>query len=215
MRIGLAPGMSFTLFCGRAVVLDQLRDRYFALSPRLSAALGDIGAGASCDPNAIDRLRNLGVLDDADRPIEAVRHQAAHASALEVRKEASPRDCSVASVSFAVLRARLESRPGRLAAVLHARQRRICAKGARADPVKAASMAGAFDAARAWLPLPRVCLTDSLALSAILIKAGVSHHLLFGVRLDPFYAHAWVEADGVVLSDCLDTIAGLNPILVA
>lgn len=49
------------------------------------------------------------------------------------------------------------------------------------------------------------CLIRSLALTAILCRKGVRADLCFGVIDLPFQAHAWVEADGLVVNEPLST----------
>lgn len=67
--------------------------------------------------------------------------------------------------------------------------------------VKPAKALARFADWRPWYPARNVCLFDSLALSRFLQCAGVRFELAFGVRLAPFAAHCWVEAEGVVLND--------------
>ncbi len=50
------------------------------------------------------------------------------------------------------------------------------------------------------------CLPRSLALAYVLRHAGIEAEVCFGVRQFPFYAHAWVEANGRVLNDEITTI---------
>jgi hypothetical protein len=57
-------------------------------------------------------------------------------------------------------------------------------------------------------------LLDSLALLAFLRQRGLYADLVFGVIRQPFAAHCWVQARGVVLNDRLDRVAEFTPILV-
>lgn len=45
------------------------------------------------------------------------------------------------------------------------------------------------------------CLLNSLSLVNFLSYYGVGSTLFFGVKLEPFQAHAWVEHDGILLAD--------------
>ena len=58
------------------------------------------------------------------------------------------------------------------------------------------------------------CLTDSLALASFLSRRSVSWQLVFGVKLDPFAAHCWLQDDGAVLNDAADSVSTFTPILV-
>ena len=42
---------------------------------------------------------------------------------------------------------------------------------------------------------------------------GIAATWTFGVRLAPFGAHCWIEYEGAVLNDHLETVAGFSPIL--
>jgi len=60
------------------------------------------------------------------------------------------------------------------------------------------------------------CLTQSLALQFLLIRAGRSSQLHLGVKKDPqtgFQAHAWVEHGGCTLLSTPSEIVGYSPIL--
>jgi transglutaminase superfamily protein/coenzyme PQQ synthesis protein D (PqqD) len=45
------------------------------------------------------------------------------------------------------------------------------------------------------------CLLRSLQLARALAQVGIKADICFGVRQDPFSAHAWVEAEGQLVSD--------------
>ncbi len=57
------------------------------------------------------------------------------------------------------------------------------------------------------------CMFRSLFLLKFLIMRGVAADWVFGVRLCPFKAHCWIERDGVILNDHLDTILEYRRIL--
>lgn len=54
---------------------------------------------------------------------------------------------------------------------------------------------------RPWYPRKTVCLFDSLALARFLILSGHRIELVFGVRVNGFAAHCWVEAGGAIVND--------------
>ncbi len=66
------------------------------------------------------------------------------------------------------------------------------------DPISAAL---AFRNARRFIPLRGNCLSYSLALMHWLAAEGESASLVFGVKLDPFAAHCWVQSGDVLLND--------------
>lgn len=58
------------------------------------------------------------------------------------------------------------------------------------------------------------CLSSSIALTRFLARRNLYPHLVLGVRMAPFAAHAWVQADDLVLNDTVDMASRYTPILV-
>ncbi|MCG1042044.1 lasso peptide biosynthesis B2 protein [Mycetohabitans sp. B8] len=52
-----------------------------------------------------------------------------------------------------------------------------------------------------FYPRPTKCLEWSVALTLLCARAGLAAKLVIGVQSFPFYAHAWSEAEGVVIGD--------------
>lgn len=63
------------------------------------------------------------------------------------------------------------------------------------------AICGAVERACVLYPKKAVCLQRSAVLTCMLRRAGIPAHMVVGVRIMPFLAHAWVEADGTVLND--------------
>ncbi|PXA86225.1 lasso peptide biosynthesis B2 protein [Nostoc sp. 3335mG] len=78
---------------------------------------------------------------------------------------------------------------------------------------RAVAFAQAYDRARLRIPISRICLRDSAALFALLSRRGIDCQLIFGVQLDPFKAHCWVQSGSTILSDTLDSARSMRPIL--
>jgi hypothetical protein len=57
------------------------------------------------------------------------------------------------------------------------------------------------------------CLLDSLVLVDFLSRYGIFPTLVFGVKLMPFCAHAWVQHDTYVLTSTPWYVQGFQPIL--
>ena len=55
-------------------------------------------------------------------------------------------------------------------------------------------------------------VADSLALAQALWCRGIAADVFFGVRLNPFAAHAWVQQDNLLLSDPLNIVADYRPV---
>ena len=77
-----------------------------------------------------------------------------------------------------------------------------------------ARLAGRFRAARSLVPIPPICLQDSIALAFWLARRSACPALVFGAKLDPFSAHCWVQTDALVLNDAPDTVSQFAPVLV-
>lgn len=58
------------------------------------------------------------------------------------------------------------------------------------------------------------CLRWSIAMARYLARYGAYPKLVFGIRMQPFGAHAWIQADDVVLNDSADHASQYAPILV-
>jgi hypothetical protein len=74
--------------------------------------------------------------------------------------------------------------------------------------------ATAFCAARRWVPIRPICLLDSLALLQFLGRRRLPADLVFGVKLNPFSAHCWVQAGDVILNDHVEFAQRHTQILV-
>jgi hypothetical protein len=61
-----------------------------------------------------------------------------------------------------------------------------------------------FHALRPFYPRDYLCLFDSLALIEFLAHWHICPNWAFGVTIDPFKAHCWVQAGTTVLSDSLN-----------
>lgn len=59
----------------------------------------------------------------------------------------------------------------------------------------------AIGRAAVWYPRPALCLPRSAVATWLFRRRGVPAVMVIGVRKMPFYAHAWVEVDGVVVND--------------
>lgn len=75
-------------------------------------------------------------------------------------------------------------------------------RGAEGIEAMASELCRAVDSARRHHPRHVECLPRSAALTCVIrLLAGKNAKVVIGVRRPPFAAHAWVEVDGVVVSD--------------
>jgi hypothetical protein len=73
-----------------------------------------------------------------------------------------------------------------------------------------AEVLAAVDRASVYYPRQAKCLLRSVVATCLLRKNGVPAQMVIGCRHTPFYAHAWVEVDGIVVND-QDKVKSLYP----
>ncbi len=123
------------------------------------------------------------------------------------------KNLSACLIACAAASAMLSSRS--LAANVARVGRRRARRGVDVEISQTRRLISAFAIARAFYPRQKSCLFESLALIEFLAGAGAFPNWTFGVRSDPFGAHCWVETEGVVLNDGLETTRAFAPIFSA
>lgn len=215
----LQSHVSYGFIGDRPVFLDLARDRYLALPPSIEQAFRHLRAlnepvlpegtdsdlllgtglfrasslrGHGLKPAAVPRC-SVSLLDETARPragLPAILR--ARASIRRARKQLASR--SLLEIVHAIRESRFGARP--------------VGNGAAAEDATRL-----FLAARALVPAERSCLVDSLALLDWLGDEASSATLVFGVRLDPFAAHCWLQIDRLLLTDAADAIGAFGPVL--
>lgn len=82
-----------------------------------------------------------------------------------------------------------------------------------ADNARITNLFGIFRMLRPYYPRRYLCLFDSLALLHFLARYGVFPQWVYGVKLEPFGAHCWVQAGGLVVNDIIDNVRTFTPIM--
>jgi len=67
----------------------------------------------------------------------------------------------------------------------------------------------AIEAAARWTLLPVQCLERAAVTTCLFRTFGYDAAFVIGVRRTPFYAHAWTELDGAVLTDPAERVREL------
>jgi len=214
----LHPHVSYGLVGDRAVFLDLRRDRYLALDRRAEDAFQALrtavepvlppGAGRDAllatglfregslsgrmAPADVPRLTNS-VLDECNMPPSGLAGPLrAWACVSRARKRLGT--WTLYDIVGALRDDRHAAKPrGELSAAEHA--------------------ARAFLSARALCPIERSCLLDCLAMLDRLGDKSGHARLVFGVRLNPFGAHCWLQTERKLLTDAHDTIGEFVPVL--
>jgi hypothetical protein len=70
-----------------------------------------------------------------------------------------------------------------------------------------------FQTLRPYYPRPYLCLFDSLALLYFLARYRVFPQWVYGVKLEPFSAHCWIQVGDRVVNDIIDNVRGYTPIM--
>jgi hypothetical protein len=70
-----------------------------------------------------------------------------------------------------------------------------------------------FQTLRPYYPRPYLCLFDSLALLHFLARYDVFPLWVYGVTLEPFNAHCWIQAGDFVVNDTVDNVCNYTPIM--
>jgi hypothetical protein len=81
------------------------------------------------------------------------------------------------------------------------------------DPQSARLAVTFFFRLRALFPKNYLCLFDSLALLEFLAAYSIFPHWVFGVRVEPWAAHCWIQQRDFILNDDVEEISDYIPIL--
>lgn len=214
----LEPHVGYGLVDGRAVFLDLRRDRYVALERTLeesfrrlrSASEPALPAGADADALLATGLFRRTCLRVRSQPAPAETPSASLLDEPDTRRPGWV-DTLRAWATVAQTRRRLAGQP-LLEIVDRLRESRRYPRPP-GDATATEDAARLFLAARAFVPVPRACLLDALAMLDWLgdVAGGVT--LVFGVRLDPFGAHCWLQTDRLLLTDAHDTVGMFVPVM--
>jgi hypothetical protein len=76
-----------------------------------------------------------------------------------------------------------------------------------------ARIVATFHSLRKHYPRRHRCLFDSLALVEFLASYRIFPQWVFGVRMEPFGAHCWVQENAWVLNDTVENVQAYTPIM--
>jgi hypothetical protein len=210
-----APLVSFCMIGREAVFLDLRRDRYFRIGGLARDALDRLIADpAGLASDEAERLRRTGLFVETSTASEVGPTEAAEIRTSLV-EEATARRSRVGLLPELVARlamTRLALRRGRLPRLVdEARYARAILPATRPTTQE---LTRDWIALRPLVPFAPNCLLDSFSLAAFLRARGAAPGIVFGVKLDPFGAHCWVQHEDIVLNDSVGNAADFTPILV-
>lgn len=211
----LTPGVGFCEAGGELVFLDLTRDKYLSLRGKDRVAFDRLRAGKAVDSDAMTRLSVTGLIVrcDAATRIEPSR------AVVPLQDLASGEDVAFSlamsvRTALALRSARRAMRPTAIGATIGKIAKAKRRLGVAGDESAVVDIAQRFAACRWLVPVPTRCLIDALALDHILLSRRLATTLVFGVRLDPFAAHCWLQTPETVLTGTSAEARNYTPILV-
>lgn len=205
-------------FCGgRAVFLDVQADRYFCLPFAAEAAFIRVAAGrmVAGDEDRLHALISRGLLIDDPQSPGLGAPLALTAPSGDLLAEPDPArlsDSMLALVQEARVAWRLRRTPFQNIIEEVAGRAANVAIGADADH----RVRRIVSAAASLSPTIRAadrCLVRAIALHALCCRHGIHPKLVFGVRVNPFGAHCWVQLEDKILVGDFEQVRLFTPIL--
>lgn len=205
MHYRLREGLHWCECAGRIVFLDLVEDRYSCLPPHSTGTFLRLAGGqGSCDqPEWLRALIVRGMMVETrtasrwDSPVRVAPlsgdfvHEPYPAPSLVGLVQAATRQLGwgllVRTRPLADIVKRLES------------QARPAGPAGRSAEERIGQIISAFAAVSGVLPAENRCLVRALALHSLCCGLGIGPALVFGVRMNPFRAHCWVQLGGKVL----------------
>jgi len=213
---GLRDELYFCVANGRLVFLDLVADRYFCVHYDTEDAflrLTHGGRHTAGNEDALSPLLSNGLLlRGKGRPIRSVTIEPGSRSFRPDRDDAISRldfiDGIIAQV-WAAQRLKTLS----LQRVLTQVRQRKAKRPIKTQPPTAPTL-NAFLLTRRVIKTRDRCLRWSVAMVDYLARRGSYPELILGVRMSPFFAHAWVQEGDDILNDDVDHVSQYTPILV-
>lgn len=207
--------LSFGLVGSRPVFMDERHDSYFLLEEGMEAEFLDlIKDDGSLEAEGSANLRSaLGADNGSHRILLAQPPHAGRSLLDEIAAVPRPgiRDALTVALLLRRVRSAIAKRP--IGDILHDLSQDAAKLQRGTGEVDVVRDAARFIAARRLVPHPANCLTDSLALVQWLGRPQGAL-LVFGVKLEPFGAHCWVQLRDLLLNDRLETVERFRPVRV-
>jgi hypothetical protein len=219
----LSNDLSYCRVGERLVFLDVASDRYFHLPYPMEHALVAYLDGVGCPTPDINELVERAIL--VEQAGTAIGRCPSIEPAVRSAVEASlpPRNLRVSELMevFAiVLITRMKLKNSTLKSILDGLtadrhiQTAVTKPLAELPKQRISDAAAVFRRARLYVPIEMRCLLDSIAMARFLLRRRIHAHVVFGIAIDPFSAHCWVQADDLVLNDTVGNVTSHTPIRV-
>lgn len=224
MSYRLREGLSYCQIDGHPIFLDIHRNRYFRLSNALENAFkayvnDDPGWGANAA-----LLLERDILTDTGEPESYSEVSTIHPPTRSTIEQSDQCRRINGLLIIEVLMTVISSKQkmgirhfGNIieSLAIYRRQRaEPPPSGDQVEPYveRLGDVAKAFNRARLYVPAEPSCLVDSLSMVRFLARRGLFANMVFGVTLDPFAAHCWVQHRNVVLNDTVGNANAHTPI---
>lgn len=213
----LRDGLFWCRCADRTVFLDIERDRYFCLSAEPAEAFHRWNAREACDEGTLERLVRCGILvpgksDAVRRPMRVTAP--CYDFGQDQVQNVKARVPDMLWAAFAQRRARIMLRRKPLRDILAVlRRRRQISVSAETDMTESRRIGATFSAIARLVRSADQCLPFALAAWELCNRRAINAALVFGVRVDPFAAHCWVQVGDAVIVGDLEQVRMFTPIL--
>jgi len=203
----LTSKISYGLVDDRPVFMDLADDSYFRLEPGEEAEF----AARMNDAGDVHHA----IVSSIGAPVASLEHAQCPRPRMTLLDTIRGRRTNLADVAIAAAlvgatRRELARLP--IAEILSGLGLRMGRKGG--SEAEQQALAARFLAARRLVPVKPNCLLDSLALLRWLATSAEGLQLVFGVKLDPFGAHCWLQSETMLINDRPDSVARFAPVRV-
>lgn len=209
------------------VFLDLKQDEYTLIVGEAAASLADLTTETKSPAPAQRGLEPLKDLLQAGLlttdPNAGRRFTATHSTLaiqplldLETASPAKPKLSHVYHFFAACTTAAARLRWSRIQKTVSrvARRKARRASRQRIDIDKARQLTAIFHRLRAMFPFNYLCLFDSLALVEFMARHEVYPDWVFGVKLEPWGAHCWIQQQEFTFNETVEEAADYTPIMV-
>lgn len=214
----LGDGFAYCCADGRPIFLDLIRNRYVCLKPTANSAFMKLieQRDLDCDDNAqLGNLVQLGILSSDMIAAPLARPFLTPASSSvdidEISGFSGPAMRALLQRFAVSMSLRLRGLDQTIRA-LKIRKEEVRIQGELHHPDANRQVASAFNATHLLLSANDRCLSHAIALFQSLLAARQLPTLIFGVRMNPFTAHCWVQNREQIFCDSPANVRQFTPI---
>lgn len=199
---------------GQVIFLDVLADRYSRLD-LATATLITSGRIQELRPEVRQHLDRLGWLNrkpvtGRSSCVDLVRASREHSAEFE---PGAPSVQQILSAFLSLLSARVAIARTNLDTLLRSVERKNLMAGETRQAAGARSdLISSFEYVERAATRKDRCLLRAIGLQHFLAKQGYESTLVFGVRLNPFEAHCWLQDGDLILNDTIEMVGRFTPI---